>query len=71
MHDLQDRDVPWPEGERWARSWPGAQLPGTRDLGHHRVLDDPDVIAAALAFLRGQTVGERLVSSPNLAYGVA
>lgn len=71
VHDLEDREVPWCEGERWARYWPGARLLSTRGLGHHRVLDDPRVIAAALDFLRGQAVGERMVSSPNLAYGVA
>lgn len=71
VHDLEDREVPWSEGERWARYWPGARLLSTRGLGHHRVLDDPDVIAAALTFLCGQAVGERLVSSPNLVYGVA
>ena len=71
VHDLEDREVPWCEGERWARYWHRARLLSTRGLGHHRILDDPNVIAAALAFLQGRAVGERLVSSPDLAYGVA
>ncbi|MGH8073279.1 MAG: alpha/beta hydrolase [Lysobacter sp.] len=71
VHDLEDREVPWAEGERWARYWHRARLLSTRGLGHHRILSDPEVIAAALAFLRGQVVGERLVSSPDLAHGVA
>jgi hypothetical protein len=29
------------------------------------------VIAEALRFLHGETVGERVVSSPNLPFGVA
>jgi len=71
VHDLEDRDVPWSEGECYARHWPGARLLSTRGLGHRRILDDPSVVAAGIAFLRGETVGERVVSSPNLPFGVA
>ncbi|MBQ4853166.1 alpha/beta hydrolase [Rhodanobacter sp. B2A1Ga4] len=71
VHDLEDADVPWAEGERYARLWPGARLYTTQGLGHRRVLDAPEVIDAALAFMRGELVGERVVGSPNLPYGVA
>lgn len=71
VHDLQDREVPWAEGERLARHWPQARLLTTQGLGHHRIVDTPDVLDAALRFLRGETVGERVVSSPNLPFGVA
>jgi len=71
VHDLDDRDVPWEEGERYARYWPGARLLTTTGLGHHRVLDAPEVIEATFAFLRGETVGDRVVATPNLPYGVA
>jgi pimeloyl-ACP methyl ester carboxylesterase len=71
VHDLDDRDVPWAEGECYARHWPGARLYTTQGLGHRRVLDAPEVIDAALVFVRGGSVGERIVSSPNLPYGVA
>ncbi|RDI99913.1 alpha/beta hydrolase [Dyella solisilvae] len=69
VHDTDDHDVPWAEGERYARHWRGARLLSTQGLGHHRVLDAPEVIDASLAFLRGEVVGERVVSSPNLPYG--
>ena len=69
VHDLEDPDVPWEEGERYARLWPDARLLSTRGLGHHRIAGDPRVIEAALRFLRGETVGERVVSSPNLRFG--
>lgn len=69
VHDLDDREVPWAEGERYARHWPAARLLTTTGLGHHRVVDDAAVIDGALRFLRGETVGERVVSSPNLPYG--
>lgn len=71
VHDLEDTDVPWSEGERYARCWPGARLLTTQGLGHRRVLDAPAVIAASLAFVRGEAVGERVVGSPNLPFGVA
>lgn len=71
VHDLDDADVPWEEGERYARHWPGARLFTTQGLGHHRVLDAPEVVEAVLAFARGETVGERVVASANLPYGLA
>ena len=71
VHDLEDREVPWAEGERYARYWPQARLLTTTGLGHHRIASQPEVIADALRFLAGDVVGERVVSSPNLPFGVA
>lgn len=71
VHDMDDHDVPWAEGERYARHWHGARLHTTQGLGHHKVLDAPEVIDVSLAFLRGEQVGERVVSSPNLPFGLA
>ena len=71
VHDMDDHDVPWAEGERYARYLRGARLLTTQGLGHRDVLDAPEVIEASLAFLRGETVGERVVSSPNLPFGVS
>jgi pimeloyl-ACP methyl ester carboxylesterase len=67
VHDLDDDDVPWGEGERYAQYWPGARLLTTQGLGHRRVLDAPEVIDASLAFLRGEAVGTRVIGSCNLA----
>jgi len=71
VHDLDDADVPWSEGERYARYWPGARLLSTQGLGHRRVLDAPDTINAALAFVRGEPVGERVIGTSALPFGVA
>jgi pimeloyl-ACP methyl ester carboxylesterase len=71
VHDLDDREVPWGDGELYARHWHNARLLTTQGLGHHRVLDAPDVIDAVLAFMRGEHKGERIVGSPNLPYGLA
>ena len=71
VHDFDDREVPWGDGELYARQWHRARLLTTQGLGHHRVLDAPDVIEAVLAFVRGERMGERVVASPNLPYGFA
>ena len=71
VHDLEDLEVPWGDGELYARHWHNARLLTTRGFGHNRVLDAPDVIEAVLAFMRGERPGERIVGSPNLPYGMA
>jgi len=71
VHDIEDREVPWSEGERWARYWPQSRLLSTRGLGHNRIADDDGVIASALRFLRGEAIGERVVSTADLPYGLA
>lgn len=52
IHDTGDREVPFHHGEAYAAAWPGAKLMRTEGLGHRRILRDPGVIAAAMAFLR-------------------
>jgi pimeloyl-ACP methyl ester carboxylesterase len=71
IHDLDDAEVPWEEGESYARHWPGARLLSTEHLGHNRIVNDPTTLDAGLRFLRGEVVGERVVSSCNLPFGVA
>ncbi len=71
VHDLNDREVPWSDGERYARYWPRARMLSTANLGHNRVLGDAGVVAALLDFLRGERVGERVVSTPDLPFGFA
>ena len=71
VHDVEDREVPWSEGERYARYWADSRLLSTQGLGHNRIAGDAGVIDATLRFLRGETVGDRVVSSPNLPYGFA
>lgn len=71
VHDMGDREVPWSEGERYARYWPDSRLVTTQGLGHHRIANDPDVIATCLRFLHGEVVGDHVVSSTNLPFGFA
>ncbi len=55
VHDRDDREVPYEEGVATVRAWPGARLLTTGGLGHRRVLDDPEVIDAAVGFATGDT----------------
>ena len=57
VHDIEDAEVPWAEGERYARYWPQATLLSTTGLGHHRVAIAPETLDASLRFLRGDPVG--------------
>jgi pimeloyl-ACP methyl ester carboxylesterase len=54
IHDRADCRVPWRDGKAIADAWPGAQLLTTRGLGHHKILRDREVVAAAVAFLAAQ-----------------
>jgi pimeloyl-ACP methyl ester carboxylesterase len=51
VHDAGDREVPFTDGETIARAWPGARLLRTEGLGHRRILRDPGVAGAVVAFL--------------------
>ena len=50
IHDTIDLFIPHEEGRDLVAAWPGARLVTTRGLGHHRIMSDPDVVSAAVAF---------------------
>jgi len=62
IHDREDRVIPWRQGLRVARAWPGARLLATTGLGHGRILRDDDVLQAAADFIAGRSE----VASPAL-----
>lgn len=51
VHDVDDRDNPFRDGERYARHWPGARLVATQGLGHRGALYDSAVIHEVADFL--------------------
>ena len=51
IHDKDDREVAWEEGESIAQNWPGAEFLTTEALGHRRILRNGEVIAKSVAFL--------------------
>lgn len=52
LHDLDDAEVPYREGQLLAHSWPGARLVTTAGLGHRRILRDARVIGEVLELFR-------------------
>ena len=51
IHDVDDASVSWRQGEMIAAAWPGARFLKTQGLGHGRILRDPGVVEAAVAFI--------------------
>jgi pimeloyl-ACP methyl ester carboxylesterase len=65
IHDRGDAEVPWQDGVTITRAWRGAEMLMTDGLGHRRILRNPDVIAAAVAFLAARTAERRLTPVPD------
>jgi pimeloyl-ACP methyl ester carboxylesterase len=65
VHDHGDAEVPWQHGRVVTRAWPNAELLLTDGLGHRRILKDPDVVAAAVAFVAARTAERRLTPRPD------
>lgn len=55
IHDRDDREVGYADGRAYAEAWPGATLLTTEGLGHRRLLADPAVVDAAVAFVTQTT----------------
>lgn len=55
IHDRSDRVVPWTQGLKFARHWPGARLLLTEGLGHGRILEDEAIVRAAADFIAGRS----------------
>jgi len=51
IHDDQDIDVPWQEGQLVAQSWDNAHFVKTSGLGHRRILRDTTVIESTVNFI--------------------
>lgn len=51
IHDRDDREVAWTEGEKVAAAAPGSEFLTTTGLGHVRLLREPTVVSAAVEFL--------------------
>jgi alpha-beta hydrolase superfamily lysophospholipase len=68
IHDRQDREVDFADGEAVAERWPGARLVATSGLGHRRLLQEPRVLRLAAEFLagaRGPGPGQQPASPPT------
>lgn len=52
IHDRDDEDCPFTEGEEMSASWRGARFLPTSGLGHRRILKSKEVISAIVEFVR-------------------
>ncbi len=52
IHDSNDNDIPWQEGQAVAKAWGNAKFIKTAGLGHRRILRDHDVIKTSVAFIK-------------------
>lgn len=51
LHDREDPNAPFVEGEEIARHWPSLEFRPTTGLGHNRIMRDPNVIQQVLEFI--------------------
>lgn len=54
IHDRNDKEVPWRDGEAVVDSVPSGAMITTEGLGHNRILNDPSVIERSVAFIAGE-----------------
>jgi len=52
IHDKNDREVPWQEGERLSKAWQGSRLELTEGLGHRRILRNKSVVNMVVDFIQ-------------------
>ncbi len=52
IHDVDDVDVPWHEGQKIAQAWSKVRFIKTSKLGHRRILRDPMTIDATVNFIK-------------------
>jgi pimeloyl-ACP methyl ester carboxylesterase len=65
IHDRGDAEIPWQHGAAIARAWRGAEMLMTEGLGHRRILRDPDVVAAAVAFVTARTAERGIAATAD------
>ena len=51
IHDKEDKDVPYSQGEGYANSLPDVEFVTTTGLGHRRILKDPEIIVKIVEFI--------------------
>lgn len=65
VHDPRDRETRYADSLAVTSVWPGAELLTVNDLGHWRILRDPETVSRVVTFVAdtGQAAGERYRAS--------
>lgn len=71
VNDIDDDEIPLAMGERYPRYGRQSRQLTTTGWGYHHIANNPRVILSCVQSLKGKAVGEQIVSSPNLPYGLA
>ena len=59
IHDEDDDDIPWHEGQDVAQAWKNASFIKTSTLGHRRILRDALTIETAVDFVKSRLIQNR------------
>ena len=62
VHDPNDRETRYADSVALRKAWPSAELVTVKDLGHWRLLRDPETVARAVAFVTSGPVRQRAAS---------
>jgi len=54
IHDEDDTDIPWREGQAVAQAWKNASFIKTSSLGHRRILRDSSTIETVVDFIKSK-----------------
>ena len=54
IHDEDDADIPWRDGQAVAQAWKNAIFIKTSTLGHRRILRDALIIEMAVDFIKSK-----------------
>ncbi len=65
IHDRGDAEIPWQHGMAITRASRGADLLMTEGRGHRRILRDPDVVAATVAFMAARTAERGIAAAAS------
>lgn len=57
VHDVDDTEVPWQQGQRLANAWPESHFMQTQGLGHRRSLHDKTIIQKVTRFIADGNTG--------------
>jgi pimeloyl-ACP methyl ester carboxylesterase len=57
IHDEDDADIPWQDGQAVAQAWKNAGFIKTSGLGHRRILRDASTIETAVDFVKSKQYG--------------
>ena len=59
VHDPDDLDVPFEQGQRLAAAWKGAEFIARPGVGHRRILRDAETVAGVVEFVSGEALAPR------------